>query len=77
MSAVESRAKLIQAGQKLMADWQQTREIWQDNQTRQFDKKYMAPLEASIRAAALGMERIGNALNSARYDCQDSSGQHL
>ena len=74
MSAVESRAKLIQAGKKLMTDWHRTREIWRDQNARQFDKRYMAPLEASIQAAALGMERIGNALHSARYDCQDSSG---
>lgn len=73
MSAIDSRAKLIQAGKKLMADWRQTRETWRDIKARQFEKEYMEPLESHIRAAVLGMERIGNALNSAYYDCKDSS----
>jgi len=74
MSAIDSRAKLIQAGKKLMTDWDRTREVWRDSNARQFDKRFMGPLEAHIRAAALGIERIGTALSSAVHDCQDSTG---
>lgn len=73
MSTIESRAKLIQAAKKLRSDWQQTKETWRDENCRQFDEKYMAPLESNIRAAALAMERMGAMLNSAQHDCRDSS----
>ena len=74
MSTVESRAKMIQAAKKLMADWEQVQEAWRDDNCRQFDKKYMAPLEASIREAALAMERMEMTLESAQRDCADSTG---
>jgi len=73
MSTIDSRAKLIQAGKKLMADWRRTQETWRDTKARQFEREVMGPLESHVRAATLGMERIGNALNSAYYDCKDSS----
>lgn len=73
MSAIEGRAKLVQAGKKLLSDWQQTRENWRDENALQFEQRYMKPLEASIRAAALAMERMNSALEGARHDCRNSS----
>lgn len=74
MSAIESRAKLIQAAKQLMTQWQQTQEAWRDDNCQQFDKKYMTPLESSIRAAAQAMERMDTMLDSAQQDCADSTG---
>jgi len=74
MNAVESRAKIVKAAKNLMADWQQTKEIWRDENCRQFEKKYMAPLEADVRAAVLAIERIGAMLHNAQHDCGDSKG---
>jgi hypothetical protein len=74
VSTIESRAKFVQAAKKLMAEWQQVREEWRDDNCRQFDKKYMTPLEASIRAASLAMERMEMILESAQQDCADSAG---
>jgi len=69
VSTAESRAKLVQAAKKLMADWQQVRETWHDENCRQFDKRYMASLESSIRAAVVAMERMGTMLDSAQQEC--------
>jgi ATP-dependent helicase YprA (DUF1998 family) len=77
VTTIESRAKLIQAAKRLMADWQQAQEEWRDDNCRQFDKKYMVPLESSIRAAALAMERMETILTSAQQDCADSTGPDL
>ncbi len=77
MSAIEGRAKLVQAGKKLMTEWQQTRENWRDENARRFEQQYMAPLEANIRAAVLAIERIGSAIEAARQECKDSSGLGL
>lgn len=74
MSAIESRAKLIQAAKQLMTDWQQAKEAWRDDNCQQFDKKYMTPLESSIRAAAQAMERMDTMLDGAQQDCADNTG---
>ena len=74
MSVIDSRAKLILAAKKLTAEWHRTREMWRDENARQFDQKYMSQLETHIRAAVLAMERMGSALESARSDCKNDSG---
>jgi hypothetical protein len=74
VSAIESRAKLIQAAKQLLTDWQQAKEAWRDDNCQQFDKKYMTPLESSIRAAAQAMERMDTMLDGAQQDCADSTG---
>ncbi len=74
MSTIESRAKLVHAAKKLMADWEQAKEAWHDENCQQFDKKYMSPLESSIRAAALALERMDTMLESAQQDCADNPG---
>jgi hypothetical protein len=74
VSPVEGRAKLIQAAKQLMRDWQQAQEAWRDENCRQFDKKYMAPLELTIRSAASAMERMDAMLDSAQRDCADHTG---
>jgi len=74
VSTIESRAKLIQAAQKLMTEWQQAKDAWRDDNCQQFDQKYMAPLESSIRAAAQALERMDTMLDSAQQDCADHTG---
>jgi hypothetical protein len=74
VSTIESRAKLIHTAKKLMTDWQQAQEAWRDDNCQQFDKKYMAPLESTIRAAILAMERMDTMLNSAQQDCGGNTG---
>ncbi len=74
MSTIESRARLIQAAKNLLAQWQQVQEAWRDDNCQQFEKKYMAPLESSIRAAAQALERMEAMLDGAQQDCADSTG---
>jgi len=72
MSTADSRAKLVQASKKLLSDWQRVREVWRDQNCVQFDKQVVAPLESSIRAAVVAMERMAALLEKAEQDCQDS-----
>ncbi len=72
MSASDSRAKLVQAAKKLRADWDRVREAWRDENCVRFDREYVAPLEADIRAAVVAMERIAGMIERAQHDCSDS-----
>jgi hypothetical protein len=74
VSSIASRAKLMQAAKNLMMEWQHVQEAWRDDNCQQFDKKYMTPLELSIRAAALALERMDAMLDSAQRECADSTG---
>jgi hypothetical protein len=77
MSVIEGRAKLIKAGKKLMADWYQVKEVWRDENCRQFEKKYIAQLEKDVRAAAQAMEHISAMIAGARRDCGSRRGIEL
>jgi hypothetical protein len=77
VSTIESRARLVQAAKKLLADWEQAQEVWRDDNCRQFDKKYMTPLQSSIRAAALALERMETTLEGAQQDCANGTGRNL
>ncbi|MBN2129002.1 MAG: hypothetical protein JW741_05870 [Sedimentisphaerales bacterium] len=72
MSAIESRAKLVQAAKKLRREWAQVQEMWRDENCRQFEKNYMEPLEADVRAAVVAFERVGTMLHNAQQDCGPS-----
>lgn len=72
MSTSDSRAKLVQAAKKLLSDWQRVQEAWRDENCLQFDKKYVSPLEANIRAAVVAMERMAAMIEKAEHDCGDS-----
>ncbi|HON91501.1 MAG TPA: hypothetical protein PLS24_01080 [Sedimentisphaerales bacterium] len=72
MSTADSRAKLVQATKKLLSDWQRVREVWRDDNCLYFDKKYITPLEASIRAATVAMERMAGLIDRAEHDCRDA-----
>ena len=77
MSASDSRAKLVQASKKLLSDWHRVREAWRDENTAQFDKKVVEPLEAHIRAAVLAMEQMAALIDRARHDCRDGGGSRV
>ena len=77
MSASDSRAKLALAAKKLLADWQRVREAWRDENCLEFDKKYVSPLEANVRAAVVAMERMAAMIDKAQHDCRDDRGDGL
>jgi hypothetical protein len=77
MSTADSRAKLVQATKKLLSDWQRVREVWRDDNCLLFDKKYITPLETSIRAATVAMERMTGLIDRAEHDCGDAKDHGL
>jgi len=61
---------LTRAAKDLLAHWQSTKETWRDETSRQFEKKYLTPLEADLKTATQAMERIGAMIDRIRYDCK-------
>ena len=77
MSVNDSRARIVQAAKQLTSDWQYTKENWRDKKCAEFEKTYMAPLQAEIRTTLAAMEQISSILMHAKNDCQDREGYNL
>ncbi|MHC4128868.1 MAG: hypothetical protein ACYTE6_08030 [Planctomycetota bacterium] len=69
MSLATSRARLQGTLKELRARWDEARAKWDDPMSREFEKRYLAPLEPSVRSAMSAMEKMDGILAQARRDC--------
>jgi hypothetical protein len=69
MSARSSAVKLTKATKQFLASWQQVKNYWRDQKSREFEKKYIETLPDDITAAAKVIEEIDKILTKARRDC--------
>lgn len=71
MSLHASRAKLSDGSKKLMVTWDMVRRTWDDAAARDFEKKFLVPMEPRIRATLSAMEQMAEVIGRARRDCGD------
>ena len=69
MSVHAGQAKLKTAAKNLAARWQGVKMTWRDDQSRQFEEKYVASLLARLRTAEAAMGHIDMILSQVRRDC--------
>ncbi len=70
MSAVRGHERLALAAKQLLADWQDLKETWRDENSLAFEARYIALLESEARAATLAMDRAQMAMHRAHQDCE-------
>ena len=70
MGVYEGRGQLSKALSVLQLRWRDASSIWQDAASARFEKKYIEPLEADIKAAAAAMDHIAALVSRARQDCR-------
>ena len=69
MSLGSSRTRLKAALKELQIRWEQARTMWDDAQSRDFEKQYLEPLEPRIRGTMTAMEKMEGILARVRRDC--------
>ncbi|MHC4429329.1 MAG: hypothetical protein ACYS0D_12135 [Planctomycetota bacterium] len=69
MSLATSRARLHGALKELRARWDQAKAKWDDPMSRDFEKRYLSPLEPRVRSTVTAMEKMDAILAQARRDC--------
>ncbi|MCP3904729.1 MAG: hypothetical protein GY715_13970 [Planctomycetes bacterium] len=69
MSVATARAKLVANLKDLMDRWERVRTYWDDPVSREFEKEYLAPLDAKVRAGVSAMEHMYELLDRAKRDC--------
>ena len=74
MGVVQGHERLVLAAKQLAADWQALKETWRDENCRQFEDRFILPLESEIRSAFLAMDRAQAAIRNCRQECSDKEG---
>lgn len=70
MSLVESKGALAKAARDLFSRWADARANWSDAQSDAFEKKYLLPLEESMRSAMGAMDQLNVILQKIERDCE-------
>ena len=69
MSLATSRARLQGSLKELRAQWDLAKAKWDDPMSREFEKRYLAPLEPMVRNTISAMDKMDGILAQARRDC--------
>ena len=65
-------ARLEQAMESLQHARASVLTQWDDDQSRQFDEQFLAPLETKVRRALDAMHQLAEALSKAERECSES-----
>jgi hypothetical protein len=61
---------LLTATRDLAVKWEQTRETWRDEKSREFEEKYLQELFNSVERTVLVFEQIDKAIINVRKECE-------
>ena len=70
MGVYESRGQLAKSMKDLTDRWSDTKMDWDDVVSENFEKRFLAPLEADLRNATGAMDHMAQLLTQIRRDCQ-------
>jgi hypothetical protein len=70
MGVHEGRGKLTKAMKELMFRWTETRSVWNDAMARQFEERYITPLQIDLKNAVSAMDHMSGLLQQIRHECR-------
>lgn len=70
MSSRNARSVLAKRTRELTVAWQQTRESWRDGRSREFEKKFLAPLAEAVNLSSATLSELDQILTRIRNDCE-------
>ena len=70
MSVSASRTRLTGLTKELTSQWQQAKDCWKDDKSREFEKKYIEELVTSLNRAISNMENLEKIVSKIRSDCE-------
>lgn len=71
MSLNPALRNIHQGVKDLIVEWQVTKEQWNDAASRDFEKKYLQPLEPAARSALTALTQMEEVIQRARRDCSE------
>lgn len=70
MGVYEGSGQLAKALKQLLVQWDDTRLSWDDAQAREFEDKYLIPLQNDLRNTSSAMAHMAALLEKIRRDCE-------
>ena len=71
MGVYESSAMLKQAVNNLNIVWEQTRNVWKDTKSREFEKEFMEQLSVQIKRAETALNNVGPIINRIHSELRE------
>ncbi len=70
MSSSGSKGRLLGAAKELRLKWEETKNYWRDERSRDFDRKYMQELFAGMDKTITVTEKLDELLKKVHNDCE-------
>jgi hypothetical protein len=70
VSAVGSKGRLLGASKELSLKWEETKNHWRDEKSRDFERKYLQELFAGMDKTITVIEKLDELLKRVRSDCE-------
>ena len=63
--------RLRRAARTLNEKWENTKEHWHDQTSREFEEKFLRPILPEVTMALSSVHRLNELLEQAERDCED------
>ena len=70
MSLSGSRNRLIAITKELSTHWDETKSVWRDGKSQEFERRYLAELYANVDKTVTVMEKLHELLTKVKNDCE-------
>jgi hypothetical protein len=71
MGVYESSARIKRATDDMNIVWEETKAVWKDAKSREFEEEFVMRLAAEIKKAETALDNIGPILNRIRAELKD------
>ncbi len=68
---VTGMGRLRRASAQLRERWADTKQYWNDETARQFEERYLVPLDPKLTLTLAAVGRLAEVLEQAERDCED------
>lgn len=65
-----SKNRLMGLTKQLRADWEQTRQYWNDAKSLEFEKRFLEELMAGVNLAVTNIDALERVISQVRSDCE-------
>jgi hypothetical protein len=70
MGVHEGKGTLAKALKTLENKWLEAKFSWNDQQTREFEERFMVPLQIELRSAVGAMDTVGSLVSRIHSECE-------
>jgi len=65
-----SKNQLMALTKQLRADWEETRQYWNDAKSLEFEKRFLTELMAGVNQAVTNIDALERIISQVRHDCE-------